>query len=369
MRVLWLVRRNLREHPGGDTVQLEQTAAALGRLGVAVDMRSECPATIPEHDLVHLFHLDRLWENLDHLRRVQSAGRPVVLSPIWWPADEFDRGGRAGVQGWLARRLGSEAYQGLRLMQRYLLHCRECRCVPRPARLWTNFVAAARELLRGVAAILPNSRAEAEQIEQRFGIRRPACVVPNGADTARFRLPVAPAARDGALSVGRIEPRKNQLGLIRALRGSGIPLTIVGGAGRFNRRYERRCRAAADEHVRFLPARPAEELPALYHAAAVHACVSWYETPGLASIEAALCGCALVVTPGGCTREYFGADAAYCRPDDAGSIRGAVEEALVRGPSARLAQRLVAECTWDAAAARTRAAYRVALGCAGHDDG
>ncbi len=362
MRVLWLVRRNLRQHPGGDTVQIENTAAALRAGGVHVELRSECPASLPDHDLVHLFHLDRLWENREHLERVQAANRPAVLSPIWWPSDEFDRGGRAGLQGWLARWVGSGAYQSLRLTQRYLLHCRERRRIPLPGRLCLRFRTAARELLRGVAVILPNSRAEQAEIERRFELARPTVIVPNAADTALFGPPAASAAaRTGVLCVGRIEPRKNQLALITALRGTATPLTLVGSAGRFNRRYAARCRAAADEHVRFLPPCPASELPRLYHAAAVHACVSWYETPGLASLEAALCGCALVVTPGGCTREYFGDEATYCRPDDPGSIRAAVAQALARGPSAPLAARVAQECTWAAAATRTRAAYELAL--------
>jgi glycosyltransferase involved in cell wall biosynthesis len=74
-----------------------------------------------------------------------------------------------------------------------------------------------------------------------------------------------------------------------------------------------------------------------------------------------LCGCALVVTPGGCTREYFGAVAAYAKPDDARSIRSAVEQALARGPSPGLAERVARAYTWDAAAQKTAEAYELAL--------
>jgi glycosyltransferase involved in cell wall biosynthesis len=171
------------------------------------------------------------------------------------------------------------------------------------------------------------------------------------------------------LCVGRIEPRKNQLALIEALRGTDIPLTLVGDAGRFSRRYYERCRRAAEggggsiarSEVRFLPGQPVEALPALYHGAEVHACVSWYETPGLVNLEAALCGCAIVATRGGSTPEYLGEDAHYADPGSPERIRGAVEGARRRGASRELAQRVRGAYTWDAAAARTIEGYRMAL--------
>ena len=103
------------------------------------------------------------------------------------------------------------------------------------------------------------------------------------------------------------------------------------------------------------------KLRELYRAARVHACVSWYETPGLASLEAALCGCNLVVTPGGCTHEYFGDAAHYCEPYDPRSIRAAVEAALSTEPNPELAARVTREFNWDAAARSTLRGYELAL--------
>jgi glycosyltransferase involved in cell wall biosynthesis len=257
---------------------------------------------------------------------------------------------------------GSGIYQNLRLFQRYLLHCREQHAVLRLDWRQFSFDRGVRELFQTVAVLLPNSRAEQEQIERRFGIPRPSVIVPNAVDTTVFYPPGSGApGRTGVLCVGRIEPRKNQLALIEALRGSGIPLTLVGQAGRFNAAYHRHCLRAADADVRFMAQQPPAQLRGLYHAARVHACVSWYETPGLASLEAAACGCALVVTPGGCTREYFGDEAVYAQPNDLGTIRRAVEDALARGPSPTLGQRVAREYTWDVTAEQTLAAYRLAL--------
>jgi glycosyltransferase involved in cell wall biosynthesis len=367
MRVLWLVRQNLEAHPGGDTTQILRTKAALQRLGVRVELAGVLPARLDGYELVHLFHLDRLWEHLPVCRRLRAERVPAVLSTIYWPADEFDRGGRAGMQGMLARLLGSDVYQSLRLAQRFVLHSAQTRSLRGWDRRLLSFRRAARYLLQTVTVILPNSAAEREQIEARFGIQRPAVVVPNAADAQVFTLPpdAGGCVRSGVLCVGRIEPRKNQLALLRALRDTDIAVTLVGQPGRFNARYAGHCRQAAGPNVRFLEQQSATRLRTLYHAARVHACVSWYETPGLASLEAALCGCQLVVTPGGSTREYFRDQAYYCRPDDVASIRAAVEAALAAQPDFALSQRVAHEFTWDAAAQSTLRAYRLAAPAAG----
>jgi glycosyltransferase involved in cell wall biosynthesis len=262
------------------------------------------------------------------------------------------------VQGALARLVGSDSYQTLRLLQR---------CALANPRAWDHrllsFRAAARHLLDTVTVILPNSVAEKEVIEQRFGAQRTAVVVPNAADVNMLASELGQPSddRSGVLCVGRIEPRKNQLALLEALRGSGIPLVLAGQAGRFSRRYAERCRRIAGADVRFAGQCGAAELGELYRGARVHVSVSWYETPGLASLEAALCGCNIVVTPGGCTREYFRDNAYYCEPDDPRSIRAAVEAALAAQPNPDLAARVAREFNWDVAAGSTLRGYELAL--------
>jgi len=367
MRALWLVRANLKSSPGGDTTQILETSAALRRHGVTIEMTSERCPDLSRFDVVHLFHLDRVWENVEWCRAIRAAGIPSVLSPIYWPSDEYDRYGRAGVRAAITGLAGAAPYHYLKLVHRG----------SRPL-LDRGDLSAFKSALRGyrygrrfvldtVDVLLPNSRAECEQLAERFDLQHPLLVVRNAVNAETFSPgqpgPGASAGADAgrgrgtALCVGRIEPRKNQLMLIRALNGTGMRVRIIGRAGDYHQSYERRCREEAGPEVEFLPWQTPAQLRRWYRESDVHVCPSWYETPGLASLEAACCGCRVVMTEGGSTREYFGDRALYCSPGDPGSIRRAVEQAMSQPAPAELARGIRSEYTWETAALETLAGY------------
>jgi len=360
MRLLWIVRADLERHPGGDTTQIHGTAKALRELGHEVELTSDARPDFAGHDLVHLFHLDRLWENLPHARRLAAEGRPAVLSTIWWPSAEFDARGRHGPQAWIARTFGARAYPTLKIAQR------SCAAwlrsgLRRDQLPVLDFERAVGELLGAMRLLLPNSEAEAHEIEQRFGARRLCRVVPNAAE-GEFFTPGPEAPRAGVVCVGRIEPRKNQLALLEALRDSDVPVALVGRSGRFSAAYEKKCRRAAGPRVEFTGGLDREAVRERLRRARVHVCPSWYETPGLASLEAALCGCRIVVTPGGCTREYFGGRALFVDPDDRTGLRDAVLRALEDPGESEATSELRSRFSWEAAARATAGAYAEALG-------
>jgi glycosyltransferase involved in cell wall biosynthesis len=167
------------------------------------------------------------------------------------------------------------------------------------------------------------------------------------------------------LCVARIEPRKNQLRLVRALRGSGIPLLLVGRPGANHGRYYSAVKGAAGEETEFRGYCAHERLPELYGSARVHVLPSWFETPGLASLEAAASGCGLVVTDRGSTRDYFGENALYCEPESEDSIRSAVLKAWEGPPSPSLRRIMSEKFTWEEVARLTRDSYSSVLGNGG----
>ena len=192
--------------PGGGENQLVQTGIHVEALGHLV--RPFCPWTdrIEGARLLHLFGMSR--EGLELARRARALGTPVVISPIaWfepsalWSLEEGRVRKVAGLAAWAARRVAP----GLPGWRRDLLHLAD--------------------------RILPNSEAEARQLVVLFGANPGKIrVIPNGVlesfhaaspDAFRNRFGVD----DFVLFVGRIEPRKNPLGLIRAVRGLDGALT------------------------------------------------------------------------------------------------------------------------------------------------
>ncbi|MGC8638614.1 MAG: glycosyltransferase [Isosphaeraceae bacterium] len=326
--------------PGGGENQLVQTGRHLEALGRRVGLF--CPWTdrLQQASVLHLFGMSR--EGLELARRARALGTPVVLSPICWfqPAAlwKLEKGPTRkllALGSWASRRI-VPVLPGWR-----------------------------RALLLLCDRILPNSRAEAEQLIRLFGVDpRRVTVVPNGV-SGGFRLASAGPFRerygddDFMLHVGRVEPRKNTLGLIRAVRTLELPLVVVGEAPPEAGSYLRQCQAAGGDRVRWLGQLAHEDplLASAYAAARVFALPSWFETPGLAALEAALAGTGVVLTPYGSTREYFGNLVDYARPDRVSEIARAVAKSWSRGPDPGLAGFVAAHYLWPDVAKRTAEVY------------
>jgi hypothetical protein len=358
VKVLMQARVSLFTVPGGDTVQMVETARALRGCGVDAHVTADLAADPRCYDLVHLFNLGRVQESAYLARRAADAGVPVVLSPIYWDMSEFERRGHSGARAAIGRVLPPEATERLRGVWRYL---RDGERNPATMRL---IVRGWRRLQRYVLSVssclLPNSAAEAELLGREFG--PPSCpvvVVPNGV-SAEFGEP-GRQERSGVGCVGRIEPRKNQLRLVRALRETDYDVALVGAPAPNHRGYLKRVLGRGGAHVKWLDHMTHAEIRQVLAATRVHALPSWFETPGLASLEAAAAGCAIVVSDRGSTREYFGDEAHYCDPADEASIRDAVLRAYDAPAAPALRERVLSSFTWDAAAERTLQAYHLVL--------
>jgi glycosyltransferase involved in cell wall biosynthesis len=73
-------------------------------------------------------------------------------------------------------------------------------------------------------------------------------------------------------------------------------------------------------------------------------------------------GCKLALGDSKPVREYFKDEAIYFDPSDPGKIRSAVQAALGAPQPPLLAQRVMQEFTWDAAAISTLATYQEVCG-------
>lgn len=347
--VLWMPRGS--RISGGHQVQLEETAGALGAFGVEArieSVESDDLIDLQGIDVVHGFNVTAA--EIHHCR---SLGLPVVVSTIYWDV-------RYGPDGVLADPSLRSVLGSFRLAGRFLTA--SLRNGTRVTEACLDQIPRERMMLAAFEAadlLLPNSEGEAMSIRRDLGVATPMAVVPNGVDPERFEQPGLPfEERDTVLAVGRMDPHKNQLGLIRALQGTGKKLVIAGYEHPDHAAYIRQCRDEGAGWVEFLAAPPQERLKELFAAARVHALPSWFETTGLVSLEAALSGCSIVTTDRGHAREYLGDSAFYCDPADTESIRRAVESAWQRPPDGTIRKRVLDQYTWAHVAEATAAAYR-----------
>jgi glycosyltransferase involved in cell wall biosynthesis len=207
---------------------------------------------------------------------------------------------------------------------------------------------------RRAARVLTVSERSRRDLVELYGLPESSIVVtPNGADPV-FR-PGDGGARDYVLSVGAIQPRKNQLAALAAAQEVGLPLVVVGPEKDASTAAELRKRGATLRGYVEI-----EELASLYRGAACLVQASLYEGFGLPVLEAMASGTPVVTVRDEALLEVVG-DAAVLAAEDglAGGIRHAIEyrdELAVAGlERARL-------FSWPSAAERTVEVYREALG-------
>ena len=367
MKVLFQSRSTLFSVPGGDTVQLLKTAEALRQRGVTVDFADENEPALDGYDLVHLFNLMRPQDVFVQAANAKRQGKRVALSTIYGLYTEYERKARPGLAGLVSRNLSPWQVERLKVLARVVTNGEMGR-----GSLLVAGLGYKRQCARVVEltdVFLPNSGSEMARVHGDFAAARskPFVVVPNAVDAAIFdpaKVVISDHVRrfqGCVLSAARIEGRKCQLELVRAMKDLPIDLVLIGKPAPNHMGYYEAIKREAGPRVHFLGQVPHDELPQYYSVAKAHALVSWMETPGLSSLEAGAMGCNLVITEKGDTRDYFGDDAYYCDPESIDSIRRAVEQAVAAPANPLLTQRIRTDYTWEKAAEMTLQGYHLAL--------
>lgn len=364
MRVLFQNRPNALTSWGGDTTQMLSTKEALERLGVEIEVSLDAEPDLHGFDLVHIFNIQTAEHGIRQVRNARKSGIPIALSTIYWDrrqmlsSDDFLMYHSSN----LVRSLSKIGRPITRLMLR------------RHRRAQDKLMA---EMLRSVDIILPNSVAEDEILVEVFGmpsLRAKSAIVTNAVDfkqestkseTTEEQLRSLP--NEYLLEVANFDPGKGQLSLIRAMMDRpDIPVVFIGRESVAS--YSAACRALAEtrDNTFFIDHVPHDQICHFYKRARVHALPSLRESPGLATLEAAVNGANCVVSIHGPIVEYFGNDAWFCDPLKFESIRAAVLQAWDAPVNTHLRETILDRFTWAAAAESTLCAYNriLARACA-----
>lgn len=299
-------------------MQIQKTARYLEAHGFSVTIGSAEQAE--KFDLIHFWGLSPMESLYPAFARAARSGRRIVLSPVYWDLSRY--------------------YAAMGSVQRLGLWNRQ-----RPLR---------REIATRSARIFVSGRKEAESLERDVGAPLSCTAVPCGIDRSVWgEKPDSQRRRPGILCAARISPRKNQTALARQCAIRRIPLLLAGPPG--NPAYLERC--LQFPNVRYAGALPPRQLAALFREFRIHALTGYAETPGLASLEAAACGCEIVTTDAGTAGEYFGEDAFYCDPYVPDSIGAALDAAADTGCQPRLRDAILSRFSWENCLLPLREAY------------
>lgn len=364
---------NEQRAQGGPSVRVPRLVRELREAGIEAELRVHpAPKGFDGLELVHAFNCWSPWSGLDLLRRARQAGKAVVLSPIFLDLSARDLWEDRLVAALAEAAPGAAAEAAIAGFAAALRRRRAAgRAGPEAA---PGFHAAVREMADLADRLVLLSEREGARLA-RIGARvEHARVVRNpvdaaffaGADPALFRRETGLA--DFVLCVARIEPRKNQLLLAHALRGSGVKLVLLGHSGHPDYRELVELHGGPDLVImdRLPPNSPL--LASALAAARVAVLPSWAEGAPLAALEAAAAGAALVLSDESGESEYFGRFARYIDPADPASIRAAVLEAFeTRRDAAEIAAQqahIATAFSWDRHREATEAVHAEALAAA-----
>jgi glycosyltransferase involved in cell wall biosynthesis len=357
LRVLFVQRPDASTRFGGDTMLARDNFEAVKALGVDADIVETDRPDARGYDLVHIFNVGQPEISKRQMDAAEEAGVPIALSPVWLDLREYF--GRAHVYEHLLLNAKTAREVNAKLQRYRVKHDLNSYLTRRQSEELERRHADQAALLRRARVLLPNSAIEARDCLVQLGVREKPMVVvyiAGSLEPERYWQ----EQRSGLIAIGRIETRKNQTGLLYALRNEAIDIDIIGAT--YHADLVQVClkwcpRARIHGRV------PRQPMLEMLGRCEVHALVSWCETAGIATLEAAAAGAKIVVADRGAEVEYFGDDAEYADPADPDSIRAAVLRALARPPryrgdtlDARIRQR-----TWREGAQETVRAYELAL--------
>jgi glycosyltransferase involved in cell wall biosynthesis len=369
-RVLFAYRSDIDTH-GGAAIFMREGAAALETLGVEVEVTYETrPANATDYDVAHVFNVWHPATALEQLRYLHSEGVPIVWQPIYLDLREYAFANPAVRAIFAQQRSEGERQKLLRAFTDGTLTVNGMSRWT-PNEVMPGFFNTLKEMTTYVDHISAVSLNEIQLLAQHAGLSStPFTVVPNGVHSEWFGS-ASPEAfqqqygvRDFVLCVGAVEPRKNQLMLIEALRGSGTQVVLVGPC--FEPDYLAMCCLRGGDDLVYIDRVPRDMVASAFAAASVHVLPSFAEGASLANMEAASAGCPIVVSNRSSEFEYFGDLAFYCNPADPESIlRSVAQAAEARGTGetdrcARLVERM-REFTWERAAAGYLSTYQRVL--------
>ncbi|GJB03938.1 glycosyltransferase family 4 protein [Aeromonas caviae] len=330
MKVIFASRDDCFYKKGGDTNQILLTKKYLEKKDVNIVV-CENHSDMLEHldaDILHVFNIQTPSDIAPYVFLAKKHNIPVVLSPIYWDL-------------WHAVIISKiKNLRIARFISNFKSFYRLFASICHRGYLSKQYVESRCEIINNVDFILPNSDEElvflCKDLNLNYlDVKNKSTAVPNA-----IELEVSDIGYNGdlnvknyVLSVGRIEPNKNQLSIVKAMMNTPeIPIVFVGRKGD-DITYADDVMSLSNlrGNVYFFDEVPHEKIQMFYKNAKVHVLASFRESPGLVTLEALGQGCRVVVSGHDfCPVKYykFEGNAYICNPYSIDSIRKNILSAI-----------------------------------------
>lgn len=327
MEIIFAMRDDYLTKKGGDTFQMLKTKEYIENLYSTTVKIITNPSELfqfNEQSIVHIFNIQLIEQCKSYLIAAKENNMKVVLSPIYWD---------------LTNSKYVSAYYSL-FSSRIMFH------ILRPFKwlmknyfnkyhyLSSAYKKDVQAILNKVDMVLPNSTEEAEILKKQFGVQFNYKVVPNCIDVNIGNDVEACDREKVVMEVGRIEPIKNQLSIVKALmKNKEMQIVFIGSPNDSFPKYLKSLYKLSKKrgNVTFINQMSQEELTVYYKKAMVHVLPSFRESPGLVSLEALRFGANIVVSNSKyCPIQYYKFDQLgfICNPYSIKSIRKAIFMAI-----------------------------------------
>jgi glycosyltransferase involved in cell wall biosynthesis len=245
---------------------MERTKQGLEQLGVEVTIDLECKEELSKYDLVHLFNLATPDYTRVLAQRAKAAGVPFVVTTLLEDVQNFHNQSHAWaqylynyVQNGQSKEWAAINKPDLSLVQ--------------PSQRFENSWT-----IQNAAGLFVTGPKEGQVISRDYGNNLPiysiylGCEVSEGISADKFSQ--AYGIKDFVLCVGRIESRKNQLSLLKALEEVDVPVVIAGSGFTYQPGYAEAVKNFKRKAPTLVLGRLDKEmLASAYCAAKVHACI------------------------------------------------------------------------------------------------
>jgi glycosyltransferase involved in cell wall biosynthesis len=307
-KIVFAIRHDAPAKPGGDSSKVLKYASLIRSVGFDTEVvYSLSGLRLAKPSLVHLVNIDLPLENSIYLQWCHRHGIPYVISTIHHPIEAMEAyyyRAKYNRANHLLRSFGidfetySISRERISLLLKKEIKAASFALNSKPRELQ-------KRILANSTRIFPMTIGEHRSIEHDISPTE-AVIIPNPLTFPPGQETAARARREGLICVGRIEPRKNQLGIAEALRENKIPVTFIGKVNRQHPDYIRRFFTHIEtcSHFTYVEALPQEQLAAYYRAARLHVSLSWFEVVSQVDLEALSLGCNIVSTRYGHLRDY-----------------------------------------------------------------